>query len=165
MNRYVLLGLLLLAVAGCIVYFLLPNEEKKVEQQLRQLSSHLSKRGEEKPLQTLSTVAKIRSAFADPCRVAVASHTGESIRPLSRKEITDRILMLRKRYTWLTLKVYDLAVTIEQDQTAEVTATLRIDGSGNDFDFSNLQDMKASMAKVEGKWHFTQLSLSEALKR
>lgn len=165
MNRYLLLSVLGLAAAGCILYFLFPNEEKKIEKQLHKLSSYVSKKGEEKPLQALSTAANIGSGFANPCRIAVASHSGGGMRTLSRKEITDRILMFRKGYSWLTIKLFDLAVSVDQNQTAEVTATLRIDGSGNGIDLTDLQEMKASMAKLEGKWYLTQLSLSEDFKR
>lgn len=163
MIRNVLFGALGLAAIACLVFLLLPDEGKRIEKQLHQLSSQVSKKGQEKPLETLSAAAKFGAGFSDPCQIAVGSGGDQEVLTLSRKEITDRTLLLRKRYTWLTVALYDLAVKIGENKKAEVTATVRIDGSENSADFSDLLDLQASMAKVDGEWHLTRLYLTDPL--
>lgn len=163
MNRIVLIGVLCLAAIGSLVFFLLPDDEKKIKKQLHQLCSYVSQKGQEKPLETLSVTAKFGSGFADPCLIAVESDDAQDLLTLSRKEITDRTLLLRKRYTWLTIALYDLAVKVGENQKAEVTATVRIDGSENSVDFSDLLALQASMTKIQGEWLLTRLYLSDPI--
>lgn len=163
MNRNLLFITLLAAAVGCLLYFLVPSEEKKINKQLHQLSLQASKSPDEQPLEALSTATTIGSAFSDPCLITSPYQGRDSQRSRSRKEITDLALLIRKGYTQATVTLYNLSVTVGQNKTAEIIFTVGIEGKSGQLDLVDLLEVHASMTRIQGKWRFTRLALSEAL--
>ncbi len=146
-----------------LVFVLLPNKEKQVRKRLRQLVEYVSREADEPPLASLQKGRRIGLFFADPCRVILQGKMDE--KELRRKEITDRVVLIRNTYSQLQVKFHDVSIVFPAETTADIHMTMRLTGVTAGSDMADVQEVEARMKKLDGEWLFTDVTLVEVLAR
>lgn len=160
-NIGIALGILILAVLAAL--WLWPDEEKAVRKQLAVLDDAGSKALDEKPLETIQRAARIGALFHDPCRLVV--ETDEREGDYSRKEIIDRVVMVRSSLGQARVETHDLKVDFPSKGAALLVFTLRLVAASGGERHGDVHEVEARMAKIEGDWLFTELKIIEVMER
>jgi hypothetical protein len=161
-NSFVAL-LLILVVAAVATVVLLPSDEKKINKNLDAMARYCTSEPQESGLVTLQKTASAAKLCTDPCRVRIASQDID--REFSRKEISDHILMMKKRLAGATFTFQDTVVGPIVDDAAQITATLRLDGETVDGRFSDAYELAITAEKIEGKWLFASFTVVEFIEK
>ncbi len=162
MNNYKIFFLVaVLLVAGA--FFLLPSDEKKIKDNLASLAEYCSSVVDEPVLQTLQKAALAAKLCNDPCKVKIESFKLD--REFSQKEITDHILMMKKRLSHTSFSFKDTVIDILGDGRAEIMTTLRLDGEIQDSKFTDAYEINISAEKIGGDWLFSSFMVVEFMKK
>lgn len=150
-----------LLVGGAI--FLLPSDEKKIRENLDSLAEYCSSASKESVIETLQKVTLAAKLCTSPCRVDIESLKVD--RDLHQKDITDRLLMLKKRLPNTRFSFQDTTVDIQGEARAEILTTLRLNGESVDGRFTDAYEMNITVDKQKGDWLFSSFTVVEFMKK
>ena len=161
--KTVVLALVLAVLAGVLVIRFWPSDERAIRKQLTLIEETGSKAAAEQPLESLLRAKQLAGLFHDPCELIVETvkYQGE----YSRKEIMDRINLVRNTYRTVRVALHDVVIEIGKEGTAVVRCTIRLSGEGKGQPVADVQELRAELRKIEGDWLFTSLTLVEVLER
>ena len=161
--KTVAVAVMLALALGFIAFRFWPSDERAIRKQLALIEEAGSKEPTEKPIQALVKAKQLAGLFHDPCRLEVEAvdYAGE----YPRKQIMDRITLVRASYTRARVSLHDVVVDIPQDATAVVHCTIRVQGEGTGQPVADVQELRADLRKIEGDWLFTAIRLVEVLER
>lgn len=161
-NKTVFLVLAILLFVGGAIFFL-PTDEKKIRNNLDSLAEYCSSANKESVLETLQKVALAAKLCTVPCRVHIESFTID--RDFLPKEITNHLLMLKKKLPNTRFSFQDTTVDIQDEARAEVLTTLRLNGESVDGRFTDAYEMKITVDKQKGDWLFSSFTVVEFMKK
>ncbi len=161
-GKVVVVVLIVLVAAVCTFRFW-PSDERAIRKQLAVIEESGFKEPTEKSIEALFKAKQIAELFSDPCRLTVtsANHVGE----YPRKQIQDRILMVRASYTQASVALHDMTIDISETNTAVVRCTIRLRGEGRGEAIADVHELRAEMGKIDGKWLLTAVEIVEVLER
>lgn len=148
---------------GVIVFLILPGKERQVRKRLRQLAEYVTKEQGEPPLVSLQRGRQVSLFFKEPCRVKLEGY-GKT-RVFQRKEISDRVIILRNSFSWVSVDFYDIHLDFPEENTAELNMTVRLNGKTAGEEMRDVQEVEAGMEKLDGQWVFTDVTVVEVLER
>ncbi len=162
MNRKIL-ALCTILVTAALFFFLLPSDEKEIRHNLELLAEYSSSADDEG---TLSTLTKSRSAAnlcTESCTVDIESfHIKQQ---LSRKDISDHIIMLKKMLPDTRFTFDDVQVDFPEEKKALINATLSLNGTTKNQRFTDAYELKSSVVKIDGDWLFSSFTVVEFMER
>lgn len=161
MNKFVALFLVCMVAASAYVLF--PGDERKILHNLDSLADYCSTTGDDRAIAALTKIAKAGKLFHIPCMVEAESFNIN--REFDRKEITDRILMMKKMLPATRFTFSDTDVTFSNEKRAELTTTLKLTGKTRDQRFTDAYELNIVTEKMEGKWLFTAVKVVEFLEQ
>ncbi|WP_319585905.1 hypothetical protein [uncultured Desulfobulbus sp.] len=163
MSGKVFVFVLIVLVAAVGAFRFWPSDERAIRQQLAVIEEAGSKEPAEKSIEALFKAKQIAALFSDPCQltVASASHAGE----YPRKQIQDRLLMVRGFYTQAKVSLHDITIDITPEKTAVVRGTIRLRGEGAGGKVADVHELRAEMRSIDGKWLFTTVEIVQVLER
>jgi hypothetical protein len=161
-GKGVVVVVIVLIAAVCTFRFW-PSDERAIRQQLAVIEEAGSKEPAEKSIEALFKAKQIADLFSDPCRLTVASanHVGE----YPRKQIQDRLLMVRGFYSQAKVSLHDVTIDISPEKTAVVRGTIRLLGQGAGEKVADVHELRAEMRPIDGKWLLTADEIVEVLER
>ena len=154
---------LIALVAGVCAVRFWPSDERAIRKQLALIETAGSKAAAEKPVEGLLKTRRVAELFSDPCRLTVTSagHVGD----YSRKQIQDRIALVRAAYEQASVSLYDVAIDISGEKTAVVRGTIRLRGKSAGETVADVHELRAEMGKTDGNWLFTAVEIVQVLER
>jgi len=162
MNNKILLIAILLVVCGAIL-FLWPSDEKKIRGKLASLAEYCSTEQDEPVIETMKKAALTAKLCTDPCKVRIEAMNID--REFSQKELTDRILMMKKRLPETEFNFHDIVIDNAGDDRTEVTTTLRIVGTIVDEQVTDAYEIDITAEKKDGEWLFSSFTVVEFMKK
>lgn len=160
--KYKVLLIGILFAVGSAIY-VWPTDEKKIKENLTSLAEYCSSVNEEQVIGTMQKSALAAKLCTDPCTVNMKSFKID--REFSQKDMTDRLLMMKKRLPDTIFSFHDTLITIGGDSRAEVVTTLRINGKIVDDQFTDAYEISATAEKIEGNWRFSSFKVVEFMKK
>lgn len=157
------IGILAILVIAGLVFFFLPSVEKKIEKKLVQLGKYCSTSPKEATLETLKKGAGAANLCSNPCRVTIVSLNID--KAFTTKEISDHILMMKKRLPNTTFSFHDTAVNVMSKNSAEVITTLKLDGKSVDGHFVDAYEIDIEMKKEKSAWLFSSFKVVEFMEK
>jgi hypothetical protein len=161
--KNLILAVCLVTVAVVAALRFWPSDERAIRKQIERIETLGSKASDEKPVNSLLHARQLAELFSDPCTLQVESANFQGQYP--RKQIQDRIVMLRGSYSQATVSIHDLHITIAEKERATIRCTLRVKGEGKSQPVADVQELSAEMRKVEGDWLLASVTLVEVLER
>jgi hypothetical protein len=158
---------LIISIAVLAVYLAIrfwPSDERAIRRQLALIEEAGSKAAAEKPIEALFKARQIAELFSDPCLLTVESvqHAGS----YARKQIQDRVVMVRAAYLQAKVSLYDVAIDITAEKTAVVRATVRLRGlRAGEAAVADVHELRAEMRPIDGEWLFTSVEIVQVLER
>lgn len=162
MNRKILVTVSLL-LSGALLFWLLPNDEKKIHKNLQQLAEFCSSTANEGTLTTLSNVGKAAKLCSDPCAVEVKSFNIK--RSFIRKEFSNHLRMMKQMLPDTRFTFSDTQITFPQEDKAHITTTLSLRGKTKHQRFTDAYELDIVTLKMEGKWFFSAFTMVEFMER
>jgi hypothetical protein len=162
--KYVVIAVLIALVAGVCAVRFWPSDERAIRRQLALIESAGSKAAAEKPVEALLKARQIAELFGDPCLLTVESvqHAGS----YARKQIQDRVVMVRAAYLQASVSLHDVAIDIDAEKTAVVRGTVRLRGQqATEAAVADAHELRAEMRPIDGKWLFTAVEIVQVLER
>ncbi len=151
--------LLVLLLAAITVYFLLPNDEKEIRSNLDSLAESCSSQEKEPAIILLKKVALAGKLFKESCRVKIASLNINT--DFTRKEVSDHILILKKRTLSTRFSFHDTAIDLYAENNAAITTTLRLEGNTGGDHFADAYELNIQAEKINGDWLFSSFTVVE----
>jgi len=161
-NKKMFLLLAIFILVGGAIFFL-PSDEEKIRDNLDSLAEYCSSVKQEPVVETLQKAALAAKLCTDPCKAYIESFTID--REFSQKELTDQILMLKKRLANTNFSFQDTVVDIPNGGRAEVITTLSLDGESVDGRFTDAYEMNITVDKKDGDWRFSSFTVVEFMKK
>lgn len=161
--KTIVIVVLLAVVAGVAAYRFWSSDERAIRRQLVLIEEAGSKDAAEQPMEGLLKAARLAGVFSDPCQLTVES--GHHVGSYPRKQIQDRIVLVRAMYTRVEVSLHDIAIDLSGKNTAAVRGTIRLRGQGKGEPVADVQELRAEMAKSNGQWLFTSVTIVEVLER
>lgn len=146
--------LLLIIIISILLTGCFKSDEKKIRNQLKELSKIVSKEQDENKLKRLGKIQAIGSLFAEQCEFDLDIRgLGE---PLNPDEITALLSRAHLYFSRLTLKFYDADISIISDDNAGVIVTVSIWGELESREvFENTIQIECAMQKNNNdEWVF-----------
>lgn len=156
-----LLLTILILIGGAL--FLLPSDEKKIKNNLSSLADYCSTAKGESVMETLRKVTLASKLCTVPCKIEIQSRNFND--SFSQKEISDHILMLKKRLSNTTFAFQDISINILTDDSANVITTVHLDGESADGQFTDAYEVDITATKIEGNWLFSSFTVVEFMKK
>jgi len=152
-----------LVVAGILAARFWFSDERAIRNQLAVIEAAGSKDAAEPPVEALVKATRLANLFGDPCRLTVEAvrHTGS----YPRKQIQERIVLVRSFYTQVQVALHDLAIDLPENNSAVIRGTIRLRGQGTNEAIADVQELRAEMAKIDGQWLFTAVEIVQVLER
>ena len=161
-NKIVIFVLAIVLLVGGIL-FLLTSDEKKIRDNLESLAEYCSTVKSESVIETLRKVTLAAKLCTVPCKVYIES--SQIDREFDQKDLTDRLLMMKKRLTNTTFIFEDAVVDVLGENRATVITTLRLDGQAVDGRFTDAYEMNITVEKHDGDWLFSSFTMVEFMKK
>ncbi len=161
-NKIVFLALAITLLIGGAIFFL-PSDEKKIRDNLESLAEYCSTVKSEPVMETLQKVTLAAKLCTVPCKVHIES--SQIDRDFGQKDLTDRLLMMKKRLSNTTFSFEDTAVDVPSEDRATVLTTLRLNGEAVDGRFTDAYEMNITVEKQDGDWLFSSFTVVEFMKR
>ena len=162
--KYLLVGVLIVAVGVAAAVALIPSEEKRVKRQFHLLSEWVSKSPEENAFTMLQKMKEIGTLFDEHCEMKIPDQSlSESY---TRQEISTYAASARSHLSELDLKFYDLHILFPEKEIAKVNVTARLTGrstAGERMD--ETRELECVLRKIDKKWFFSQIEVIEVLKK
>ena len=162
MNRKIIVIISLL-LSGILLFWLLPNDEKRIRKNLHQLAEFCSTTEGETTLTTLSSVGKAAKLCSDPCAVEVESFNIKST--FSHQEFSNHLLMMKRMLPDTRFTFSDTQVIFPQEDKALITTTLSLRGKTKHQRFTDAYELDIVALKTEGKWLFSAFTVIEFMER
>ncbi len=161
--KTVAVGVVLIALAGVLAFKWWPSDERAIRKQWALIEEVASKPQEEHPVDALVKATRLAGLFSDPCRLTVESvqHSGS----YPRKQIQDQIVLVRSFYSRVEVTLHDLGIELHDNNTAVVRGTLRVQGQTKGEAIADAQELRTEMAKIDGQWLLTAVTLVAVLER
>ena len=150
-------------LAGYLAIRFWPGDERAIRKQLVLIEEAGSKAAAEQPIEALFKAKQIADLFADPCLLTVESVQYAGSYP--RKQIQDRIVMVRAFYGQARVSLHDITIDITGTNTAVVRGTLRLRGEVKGEAIADVHELLAEMKKMGDTWLFTSVTIVEVLAR
>ena len=159
-SRFILFAI---AVAAGIWLWtiLFPSPEKVIRKQLSELARDASFSGNQSSLAGIVGVQRLAGFFSTNAEVNLDVPGCEQQRLTGRDEITQAAAGARASLDGLKVEFPDVSVTVASDKqsaTADLAAKVQI-GGRKDFD---VQEMKFTLEKIDGKWLITRVETVRA---
>lgn len=158
---YIIAGIVLVAVVTVIL--LRPSDEKKIVKNLELMGEYCTTESQESGIVTLQKTSRAAKLCTDPCKVQVESFDVDQ--EFNRKEITNHIMMMKKRLVGTTFTFQDTVFVNLTDDRAELTTTLRLNGKTVDGRFTDAYELQITVVKREGDWLFSSFTVVEFMER
>lgn len=150
---------MVILIAAATVFFLLPDDEKKIRHNLDTLAEHFTTTDTDKSLATLQKVAQAGKMCSDPCAVQFLSF--KINRDFDRKELTDHILMMKKMLSTTRFTFHDTSISFPEEHKAEISTTLRLTGKIASDQFTDAYEFDIGTEKIDDKWLFSSFTVVE----
>jgi len=162
-GRTIVVAVVVAFVAAVAAYRFWPGDERAIRGQLALVEEMGSKDEAEQPMDGLVRAAQLAALFDDPCQLTVEStrHAGS----FSRKQIQDRIVLVRTSFARVRVSLHDIVIDRIDNGTAALHGTLRLSGQGTGDPVADVQEVRVEMARIDGQWLFTAVTLVEVLER
>lgn len=162
--KRIIFALLFLTIAVFVGVRVFPSEEKRVRKQFKSLSKWVSKAPNESPIASAARVQKLRTLFADNCRLE--THISWFSGSFTGEELSGLIARARLQFSRLSLTFYDLSVEFLGDETARVTVTARAEGTTTDGEaVDESHELECLLGKTDGRWLFREAKVVQVLER
>ena len=161
-NKQISVFLIICITIGCVIFFL-PSDEQKIRDNLASLAVYCSSAQEESVMETLKKAALAAKLCTDPCKVQIESFKIDH--EFTQKEITDHILMMKKRLPGTIFSFQDTAVDIPADGKSTVTTTLILISKTVDGQFTDAYELTIVAEKNDGDWYFSSFTVVEFMKK
>lgn len=151
MKKYILVGVLVLAIAAVYYFVFYNSDERVIKRRLNYIADNFSKEANENKILALKRVTAIKTVFKPLIHVEIEkrSISGE----YSAREITRRTAGVRTHFKRITLKFYDVNIDVSPSGSALATATARITGAKkNGETFAETRELEFGWQKMEGDW-------------
>ena len=112
---------------------------------------------------TIKKVALAGKLCTVPCRVEFESFAID--RDLSKKELTDHILMMKRMLPGARFTFHDTLITFPDDGRAEIITTLRLSGKIDNSRFTDAYELNISSEKRDGDWLFSSFTVIEFMEQ
>ncbi|SDP51618.1 hypothetical protein [Desulforhopalus singaporensis] len=157
--------ILIVTVGAALVAWLLwrPTDEKKIVANLDKLAAYCSSPQKQTPMEIIASAASIARLCNDPTMVTI--HSLNINRPLASKEISDHVLMLKRRLPPAGCSFRDSRVDVTGPTSAEVITTLFLEGRQQGSKFTDAYEMDISLEKNQGKWLFSSFRIVEFVQK
>jgi hypothetical protein len=163
MNKQKTVLLFVILLSTGLAIFFLPNDEKKIKANLGSLAEYCSSGQAEPVIATLQKAAQAAKLCTDPCEVKIESFTID--REFSSKEVTDHIIMMKKRLTGTNFSFEDTVINISGNNRADITTTLQLTGKTVDGRFVDAYEFDITADKIDGEWLFSSFTVVEFMKK
>ena|GEM_PF-720789 len=151
-------------IAGVIAYRLWwPSDEHAIRKQLALIEKAGSKKEGEQSMEGLVRATQLAALFGEPCRFVMEPVQHDGTYP--RKLIQERILLVRSTFANVEVSLHDIAIERIENKTATVRGTLRLRGKSIGDQVADAQEFQTEMAKIDGQWLFTSVTLVEVLQQ
>lgn len=162
--KRIIIAVLFLTIAIFVGVRVFPSEEKRVRKQFKLLSKWVSKSPGESPITSAARVQKLRTLFADDCRLE--THISWFSGSFTGEELASLIARARLEFSNLSLTFYDLSVEFLGDETARVTVTARAEGTTTDGEaVDESHELECLLQKTDGRWLFREAKVVQVLER
>jgi len=158
---YIITGIVLVVVAA--VLLLRPSDEKKIRDNLERMAEYCTTESRESALTTLQKISSAAKLCTDPCKVQIESFDVD--REFNHKEITDHIMMMKKRLVGTAFTFQDTVFLLLTDDRAKLTTTLRLNGKTVDGRFTDAYELQITVVKREDAWLFASFTVVEFMER
>ncbi|MFW2364934.1 MAG: hypothetical protein ACN4GW_00845 [Desulforhopalus sp.] len=148
-------------IAG-LTLILMPSDEKKIFKMIDELAVFCSTSNDESALETLKKAAGIAKLCSYPCYITIESFKID--KSFSQKEISDHVLLMRRRLPETKFSFHDTAVNVS-DNRAEVITTLKLDGRSANGRFVDAYEIDINMKKENGDWFFSSFKVVEFMEK
>lgn len=155
--------ILIVFLAGYLAIRFWPGDERAIRKQLALIEEAGSKGAAEQPIEALFKAKQMADLFADPCLLTVEAVQYAGSYP--RKQIQDRVAMVRAFYTQVRVSLHDITIDIAETNTAVVRGTIRLRGEVKGEAIADVHELRAEMKKIDGNWLFTSVTIVEVLDR
>lgn len=166
MKLKIFMIIVMLAVAGVIVYFTCfrENERTKVIKVLTELCQVSSKKSGTNPIALALALQKSDKIFAPEIELDFHHHLFN--RKFTCSELTARIAQIQAMFQWLQIKAEKIQVSIHQDR-ALITFTGILDGvtKNSKQKVSEVRDIDCELQKISNKWLITAMKIQEVLEK
>ncbi|MGW8194515.1 MAG: hypothetical protein ACWGOX_09650 [Desulforhopalus sp.] len=159
MQRKSLTVVLAIVLVVAAVLYLLPNDKKIIIKQLDFLAESCSSRQGETAFELLKKAAAVAQLCADPCSVQVESLKIDG--RLSRPEVRDHVLAMKKRLPGTIFSFHDTSVDVSGENIATIVTTLKLEGESVSGRFVDAYEIDITMEKDQGKWLFSSFVVVE----
>jgi hypothetical protein len=162
MNKKIL-ALCTLLITAVLLFFLLPSDEKEIRHNLELLAEYSSTTGNDGILPTLTKSRSVSNLCTEDCAINIESfHVKQH---LSRKDISDHIVLLKKMLPDTRFTFDDIQIDFHEENRARINATLSLNSKTEQQNFTDAYELKSSVVKVDGDWLFSSFTVVEFMER
>lgn len=162
--KRIIIALLLLVIAIFVGVRVFPSEERRVRKQFKSLSKWVSKAPNESPITSAARVQKLRTLFADNCRLE--THISWFSGSFTDEELASLIARARLQFSRLSLTFYDLTIEFPGEEAARVTVTARAEGTTTDGEaVDESHELECLLGNTNGRWLFREAKIVQVLER
>lgn len=162
-RKKVICALLGLAVLWGL-WYAFPTRERQVKRQLKALSHWASKDGKEGALAMAQRAGDANRFFAPTCTWKAEAYNLSG--RFSPEDISRMALAARYRMDRISLRLYDVHVDFRDKDTADVDATVRLQGMSKDGDAVNeTHEVRCVLKKTDGRWLLEDVTVVQVLER
>lgn len=146
------------------LWYAFPTRERQVKRQLKSLAGWASKAKDEGALAMAQRAGEANRYFAASCTwKAEAYNVSGRFTP---EEISRMALAARYRLEKISVRFYDVHVAFPAKDTADVDATVRIQGRSRDGDTINeTHEVEGVLKKTDGRWLLEDVTVVQVLER
>ncbi len=154
---------ILILLTPLAVFFLLPNDEKKIRSNLSSLAEYCSTEPQEAVMETLKKTVLTTKLCTNPCRVTIDSF--KVAKDLDRKGISDRLLLMKKQLPDTHFSFHDTTVHLSNKKQATLNTTLRLNRKNVTGRFTDAYELDITTVKTEGNWLFSSFHVVEFMEK
>jgi len=164
-NKKNILVLLILIIAGGLVFNLYQqSDEKKIKKRFTRLSELFSKDDLEPALLMATKVKGIGSLFAKTCIIQSSDRLRSGT--YTPEQITSHAASARAIFRVLKLKFYDIEISLQGEGEAKVNLTGVLSGiSKQEENFDETHELEFDLVKLEDEWFFSAIRMVEVLQK
>ncbi len=158
-----ILALCFTLFTALLVFFLWPNDEKKIRHNLELLAEYSSSKPDDATLAILTNVRKASLLCTESCAVDIASFRGRQ--DFTRKNIIDHIMMMKKMLPDTRFHFNDVTINFQEENHAVISSTLSLQGETKSQRFTDAYEMDISTVKMDGDWLFSSFTAVECIEK
>jgi len=162
MNRKIIVILCLL-LSGAFLFWLLPNDEKEIRNNLQQLAESCSSAKGDASLATITSIGRASKLCTDPCAIDIESFDIQ--KAFIRKEISQHMLMMKRMLPDTRFAFKDTQINFPQKDNALITTTLSLRGKTKTERFTDAYELDIVAIKTDGDWLFSSFIVVEFMER